>query len=144
MNILSLFTTKMCLVLCVLAVPMTSDNNNMWCTEAWSTPTATTRRAFFREGVAGAVVGITPLVLSNPAIAEVDDLAMPTADEQKAAEEAAMQERLRRKAELQKKGARPTGFAESFKAERGKQSEMSAQSKEERRQAMCESLGRGC
>ena len=55
-----------------------------------------------------------------------------------------MQERLRRKAELQKKAAAPKGFAESMKSERAKQADFSSQSKEDRRNALCEELGRGC
>lgn len=55
-----------------------------------------------------------------------------------------MQERLRRKAELQKQAAAPKGFTDGFKAERAKQSELSTMSKEARRNALCEELGRGC
>lgn len=55
-----------------------------------------------------------------------------------------MQEKLRRKAELQKKASKPMEFKESFKVERERQKEMSSKSKEERRNAMCEELGRGC
>jgi hypothetical protein len=55
-----------------------------------------------------------------------------------------MAERLRRKAELQKQAAAPKTFGESFKSERSKQKELNSQTKEERRNAMCEELGRGC
>jgi len=55
-----------------------------------------------------------------------------------------MEERLKRKAELQKKGAQPRTFKDSLKGEMTKQSEMKKQTKEERRNAMCEELGRGC
>jgi hypothetical protein len=55
-----------------------------------------------------------------------------------------MEERLRRKAELQKKMATPKTFNESFQSEMVKQSGMKSKSQEERRNAMCEELGRGC
>ena len=54
-----------------------------------------------------------------------------------------MAERLRRKAELQKKNAKPMNFQESLKAERSKQKDLE-KSKDERRNALCEELGRGC
>ena len=56
---------------------------------------------------------------------------------------AEMEERIRRKRELQKKAATPATFKESLSKEKGKQAELS-KSKEERRQALCEELGRGC
>jgi hypothetical protein len=56
---------------------------------------------------------------------------------------AAMQERLRKKAELQAKARKPMGYAESMEAERKKQKSLE-KTKEERRQALCEELGRGC
>jgi hypothetical protein len=59
-------------------------------------------------------------------------------------DEAAMKDRLRRKAELQKQAAAPKGLAESMKAEKEKQGEIKKLSKEERRNALCEELGRGC
>lgn len=55
-----------------------------------------------------------------------------------------MAERLRRKAELQAKAAAPKTFGESFRNEQERQKEMKDQTKEERRNAMCEELGRGC
>lgn len=55
-----------------------------------------------------------------------------------------MAEKLRRKAALQQKAAAPKTFGESFKSEREKQKELGSQTKEERRNAMCEELGRGC
>jgi hypothetical protein len=55
-----------------------------------------------------------------------------------------MAERLRRKAELQQKAAAPKSLNESFQSERSKQKELSSQTKEQRRNAMCEELGRGC
>lgn len=55
-----------------------------------------------------------------------------------------MEERLRRKAELQKKMASPKTFNESLKNEFNKQGDMNSRTKEERRNAMCEELGRGC
>jgi hypothetical protein len=56
----------------------------------------------------------------------------------------AMQERLRRKAKLQKSMSSPKNYGDSFKNEMYKQKELKSQSKEERRNAMCEELGRGC
>ena len=57
--------------------------------------------------------------------------------------EAALQERLRRKAELQKQARRPMGYGDSMEAERRKQQSLQ-KTKEERRIALCEELGRGC
>jgi hypothetical protein len=54
-----------------------------------------------------------------------------------------MEERLRKKAELQKKLGTPKTFSDSLKTEKEKQKDLS-KSKEERRRAMCEELGRGC
>lgn len=54
-----------------------------------------------------------------------------------------MAERLRRKAELQKKASKPASFSESLVAEKKKKDELK-KSKEERRNALCEELGRGC
>ncbi|KAL3796644.1 hypothetical protein HJC23_009944 [Cyclotella cryptica] len=89
---------------------------------------------------------MTSVVVVSPMIAfaddGVDDLSMPTEDEQKA-QEAAMQERLRKKAELQAQARKPVGYAESMEAERRKQKSLE-KTKEERRQALCEELGRGC
>jgi hypothetical protein len=55
-----------------------------------------------------------------------------------------MAEKLRRKAELQKKAAQPRSFTESFKGEMEKQQGFKKQSQSERRDSMCETLGRGC
>lgn len=55
-----------------------------------------------------------------------------------------MAERLRKKAELQQKTVAPKTFAESFQSEQSKQKELKSQTKAERRNAMCEELGRGC
>jgi hypothetical protein len=105
-----------------------------------------TRRGFVTAAVTlgvGAVATLGNNVL--PAVAEtMDDLAMPTEKEQAAMDEAAMKDRLRRKAELQKQAAAPKGLAESMKAEKEKQGEIKKLSKEERRNALCEELGRGC
>ena len=54
-----------------------------------------------------------------------------------------MAERLRVKAELKKKATRPMGYKESMAQEMGKQKSLE-KSKEERRVALCEELGRGC
>eukprot|EP00566_Odontella_aurita_P029163 CAMPEP_0113542338 /NCGR_PEP_ID=MMETSP0015_2-20120614/9550_1 /TAXON_ID=2838 /ORGANISM="Odontella" /LENGTH=146 /DNA_ID=CAMNT_0000442381 /DNA_START=246 /DNA_END=686 /DNA_ORIENTATION=+ /assembly_acc=CAM_ASM_000160 len=102
------------------------------------------RRAFVGAAAASAFSVVVPSV---PAWAEeegsVDDLAMPSPEEQKAKEDAEIAERLRRKAELQKKMARPTTYRSSFQSEMDKQEGMK-KSKEERRNALCEELGRGC
>jgi len=55
-----------------------------------------------------------------------------------------MAERLRRKAELQKKASSPKTFQDSLKNEMARKAELKSQTKEERRNAMCEELGRGC
>ena len=55
-----------------------------------------------------------------------------------------MEARFKKKAELQKKASQPRTFTESFKGEREKQTEFNQKSKEERRNALCEELGRGC
>ena len=60
-----------------------------------------------------------------------------------AQQEDAMKERLRRKAELQKAKSQPKTFLESMEAEKKKQDGLK-KSKEERRNALCEELGRGC
>ena len=54
-----------------------------------------------------------------------------------------MEERLRRKKEMQKAAAKPTTLKDSFSKEQSKQKELQ-KSKEERRAALCEELGRGC
>ena len=54
-----------------------------------------------------------------------------------------MEARLRRKAELQKKASKPQTFGESLKGEKTKQKSLE-KTKQERRDAMCEELGRGC
>mmetsp|Transcript_14058 Transcript_14058/g.18333 ORF Transcript_14058/g.18333 Transcript_14058/m.18333 type:complete len:138 (+) Transcript_14058:131-544(+) len=93
---------------------------------------------------AGVVFGTGLLVGTLPAFADVDDLSTPSEEEQKAAEDAALKAKLKRKAELQKKAARPVGLTNTFKGEMDKQKDFSAQSKSARRDAMCEELGRGC
>ena len=55
-----------------------------------------------------------------------------------------MEAKLKRKMELQKKASRPQAFGDNFKGEQEKQKEFKGQTKEERRNAMCEELGRGC
>jgi hypothetical protein len=55
-----------------------------------------------------------------------------------------LKERLRRKAELQKQASQPRSYAESIQAEMARKNTMKNVSPEERRNAMCESLGRGC
>jgi len=54
-----------------------------------------------------------------------------------------MAERLLKKAELKKKMARPTTYIDSLKGEQEKKKELQ-KSQEERRNALCEELGRGC
>jgi hypothetical protein len=58
-------------------------------------------------------------------------------------QKAEMEARLKRKAELQKKASKPQTFTESLIGEMSKQKDME-KSKQERRDAMCEELGRGC
>ena len=59
-------------------------------------------------------------------------------------QKAAYEERLRRKAELQKKASKSATFGASLRGELDKQKEMGSKTKEERRNALCEELGRGC
>eukprot|EP01082_Thalassiosira_pseudonana_P001706 g1473.t1 g1473 contig10:2162271-2163077(+) len=99
----------------------------------------TDRMTFLKTSVAS-LVAITGFTV--PAFADNDDLAMPTEEEQKA-QDAAMSEKLRKKAELQKQARRPMGYADSMEAERNKQKSLQ-KTKEERRAALCEELGRGC
>jgi hypothetical protein len=60
---------------------------------------------------------------------------MPTKD--------AMAERLRRKAELQQEKSRPARFTDSLAKEKEKQKGLKMSDKE-RRDELCERLGRGC
>mmetsp|Transcript_33305 Transcript_33305/g.44175 ORF Transcript_33305/g.44175 Transcript_33305/m.44175 type:complete len:146 (-) Transcript_33305:263-700(-) len=102
------------------------------------------RKAFLNNALVATFSSVA--VSSNvPAWAEdtLDDLSMPSPEEQKAKDEAEMAARLARKAELQKKAARPISFTESLKSEKMKQKELE-KSKAERRNALCEELGRGC
>uniref|UniRef100_A0A7S2R383 Uncharacterized protein n=1 Tax=Eucampia antarctica TaxID=49252 RepID=A0A7S2R383_9STRA len=103
------------------------------------------RRAFLNTAVVS-LIGSGFATIGGPVWADddvVDDLAMPAQEEQKALDEAAIAERLRRKAELQKKAAKPVNFKESLKAEKEKQNELKM-TQTEKRNAMCEELGRGC
>ena len=54
-----------------------------------------------------------------------------------------MKERLRIKAELKKKASKPMGYKESMAQEMNKQKSLE-KTKDERRIALCEELGRGC
>jgi len=101
-------------------------------------------RNSFINSAAASVIGI--VVGSEPVWADEEvpgDLSMPSPEEQKAKEEADMAERLKRKAELQKKASKPTSYKSSFEAEQGKQQSMK-KTKQELRDSMCEELGRGC
>lgn len=55
-----------------------------------------------------------------------------------------MAERLRRKAELQKAASKPATFKDSVEAELKKKDSLKKTTQEERRNALCEELGRGC
>lgn len=55
-----------------------------------------------------------------------------------------MAEKLRKKAELQKKAARPATFKESLQGEMKRKEEMKKETPQERRDRLCEELGRGC
>lgn len=56
----------------------------------------------------------------------------------------AMAARLKKKAELMKKKSQPLKFSDSLKGELEKKKERSQLTPEERRNALCEELGRGC
>uniref|UniRef100_A0A7S3P7X8 Uncharacterized protein n=1 Tax=Amphora coffeiformis TaxID=265554 RepID=A0A7S3P7X8_9STRA len=103
--------------------------------------TAVGRRQFMEAGAAALLVGAASSPL--PAFA-LEDLSEPTPEEKEAAEKAAYEERLRRKAELQKLKAQPNNFSSGMKAELAKQKEMKSKSKEQQRNDLCEELGRGC
>ena len=72
-----------------------------------------------------------------------DDLAMPDEEEVRKQTEAEKAERLKRKSELQKQKSRPMDFKESMQNEKDRQNSL-VKTKEERRNALCEELGRGC
>jgi len=55
-----------------------------------------------------------------------------------------MEERLKRKAELQKAQGRGVTFGESLKGEMEKKKSMDSKTSLEKRNALCEELGRGC
>lgn len=55
-----------------------------------------------------------------------------------------MEDRLRRKAELKAKAASPKTYQESLKMEMERKKQDQKVTKEERRNALCEELGRGC
>jgi hypothetical protein len=55
-----------------------------------------------------------------------------------------MAEKLRKKAALQKKAQKPAGFKENLANELEVREGIKKQTKEERRDAMCQELGRGC
>mmetsp|Transcript_3072 Transcript_3072/g.4657 ORF Transcript_3072/g.4657 Transcript_3072/m.4657 type:complete len:130 (+) Transcript_3072:130-519(+) len=97
------------------------------------------RRAFLDVSL---TAGAATLVgISQPTFAEsTDDLSMPSEEEQQKLD---MEERLRQKAELKKKVAKPTTYQGSFQSEMEKQKSLQ-KTKEEKRNAMCEELGRGC
>mmetsp|Transcript_10955 Transcript_10955/g.20462 ORF Transcript_10955/g.20462 Transcript_10955/m.20462 type:complete len:145 (+) Transcript_10955:715-1149(+) len=101
---------------------------------------SSSRRTFFSTAAI-----LSTLMTSRPlpsAAEDLDDLAMPTEEEQKNRDAAEMEERIRRKLELQKKATTST-FKDSLAREKEKQAELK-KSKDERRAALCEELGRGC
>lgn len=100
---------------------------------------AESRRAF----MSAAALFTAGAVLSAPAFAD-DDLSMPTEQEQAKVSEAEMAERLRKKAALQKKMVAPKNLGESFSKEMTNQKEQKGLTQQERRDKMCEELGRGC
>ena len=55
-----------------------------------------------------------------------------------------MEERLRRKAELKAKAASPKNYQESLKMELERKKAEKSVSREDKRNALCEELGRGC
>mmetsp|Transcript_27507 Transcript_27507/g.64530 ORF Transcript_27507/g.64530 Transcript_27507/m.64530 type:complete len:151 (+) Transcript_27507:197-649(+) len=118
----------------------------------WSHGPLQAGRRHFLDAALSTTAGVFIASIPTAAMAEEeavkieDDLAMPSEEEQKKAEAdaaAAQAERLRRKAELQKAKSTPPGLKNSLAKEREKQQGLKM-SKEERRDAMCEELGRGC
>jgi hypothetical protein len=59
-------------------------------------------------------------------------------------QEEAMAAKLKKKAALQKKATTSRKYVEGFKGEQEKQDEMKQKTKKEKRDMMCEELGRGC
>ena len=55
-----------------------------------------------------------------------------------------MAERLRRKAELQKQASKPSSYKDSLKSELERNKGRKQLTQEEKRNALCEELGRGC
>lgn len=96
-----------------------------------------------RRGFMAASVGAIGFLASAPAFA-VDDLAMPSAEEEEAQRKAEMEARLKLKAELKAKQGSPKSFQESMKKELEKKEKDKQMTQEERRNALCEDLGRGC
>jgi len=73
-----------------------------------------------------------------------DEMIMPAESSANSSQsDSEMQERIRRKLELQKKNSKSLSFTESLANEQQKQKSLK-KTKEEMRAAMCEELGRGC
>ncbi|CAB9519570.1 expressed unknown protein [Seminavis robusta] len=99
-------------------------------------------RRGFLVASAGAAVGV--LIQGNAPALAVDDLAMPSAEEEAAQRKAEMDARIKLKAELKAKAASPKTFQDGLKAEKEKREKDKSMTQAERRNAMCEDLGRGC
>lgn len=95
------------------------------------------RRAF---GVASMGAAFAALTVGAPAAFALDDLDMPSAEAQAKSDDEA---RLKVKADLKAKAARPKSYAESVQKELGKKKD-AGMTQTEKRNAMCEELGRGC
>mmetsp|Transcript_8054 Transcript_8054/g.10319 ORF Transcript_8054/g.10319 Transcript_8054/m.10319 type:complete len:137 (-) Transcript_8054:297-707(-) len=105
----------------------------------------TDRRTAISNGLTflGGTFAVVPTVVIADDDTFADDLSMPSEEELKKQRDADMAERLRKKAELQRKASRPMDFKESMKLERERQEGMK-KDKAEKRDALCEELGRGC
>eukprot|EP00542_Grammatophora_oceanica_P004678 CAMPEP_0194066064 /NCGR_PEP_ID=MMETSP0009_2-20130614/85813_1 /TAXON_ID=210454 /ORGANISM="Grammatophora oceanica, Strain CCMP 410" /LENGTH=201 /DNA_ID=CAMNT_0038718979 /DNA_START=343 /DNA_END=948 /DNA_ORIENTATION=- len=116
------------------------------------TPTTSTlfagldRRSFLKQGTSTAAALLVSTIVPVTAWAdgELDDLSMPSPEEAEKAAKNAMEERLKRKAELQKAQGRGVTFGESLKGEMEKKKSMDSKTSLEKRNALCEELGRGC
>mmetsp|Transcript_15740 Transcript_15740/g.19190 ORF Transcript_15740/g.19190 Transcript_15740/m.19190 type:complete len:142 (+) Transcript_15740:265-690(+) len=125
----------------VIAPSSTCTQNQQQSTSTTLNANDSSRRVFLENSIISASI----MGFSLPSIAEdaIDDLSMPSDEEVEAQAKADMEDRIRRKRELQKKASRPATFGDSLVKEKEKKAELK-KSQDERRIALCEELGRGC
>lgn len=146
LNTLALTILVVCAAVCRVEAFTTTTIRTTSSSATTSSCALQAGRRDFLDAAFSATAGL--VIASIPAVARAeeeqtsDDLAMPSVEEQKKADEA-MAERLRRKAELQQEKSRPARFTDSLAKEKEKQKGLKM-SDQERRDEMCERLGRGC